>query len=736
MTYAAAEALERLCRDVGIAAEYTDAWGVTRRATAATRLSLLRAMDVLTREEEAEAALARREAAPWRRLLPAVAVFSEDEAPYRLTLHVEADAMGAKHRWTLTLEDGTFREGEFLPQQLEQLGDREIDGTRHVKVVFDWRERLPRGYHRFTLRQGDAAVPDSTRLIIAPGECFLPPQIRGGVRAWGPALQLYALRSGRSWGMGDYGDLRTVVAQWSRCGAGIFGLNPLHALFPHNPAHASPYSPSSRLFLNILYIDVVAVEDYGESQEAEALAGNASFQHEIGRLQDRDFIDYPGVAAAKLPVLQQLYSSFRKNHLAHATPRAQAFRRFQDEGGRALRLHALFEALQDHFHRADTSVWGWPAWPAAYHDPHSQEVAAFAASHATQIEFYQYAQWLASLQLGHAAEEAAARGAIGLYTDLAVSIDRGGSDAWTHQEHYALHASVGAPPDAFNLKGQDWGLPPIRPDRLQEAAYEPFIAMLRANMQHAGALRIDHVMGLARLFWIPEGGTATDGTYVHYPHADLLRILALESHRQRCMVIGEDLGTVPDDLRGSLERRNVLSYRLLYFEREAGGDFKPPAAYPRGALVACSTHDLPTLAGFWEGRDLALRTALSLFPTDAAREVLTAERELDRARLLRALEREGLLPPGMSAGPAAVPRMTVALARAIHIFLARTPAYVMMVQPEDILGSIEQANLPGTTVEHPNWQRRLPLPVEGFAEDARFVALGQAITEARGGSLR
>src|SRR6185503_6644622 len=326
------------------------------------------------------------------------------------------------------------------------------------------------------------------------------------------------------------------------------------------------------------------------------------------------------------------------------TERGRAFRSFQADGGERLRQHALFEALQDHFHREDKSVWGWPVWPEAYRRPDSPEVARFAEIHAERVELYQYLQWQVALQLEQAAAHAQALELpVGLYQDLAISVDRGGAESWAHQDLYAVGASVGAPPDEVNLTGQNWGLPPLRPARLRAARYDPFIATLRANMRYAGALRFDHVMGLARLYWIPPGASAADGAYVHYPFDDLLSILALESHRNRCMVIGEDLGTVPDEVRTGLARTGVLSYRLLYFERTAAGDFKAPADYPVDALVAATTHDLATLPGYWEGHDLELRHELGLFSSEAQRQQYVANRTEERARLARALDQKKLL---------------------------------------------------------------------------------------------
>ncbi len=431
-------------------------------------------------------------------------------------------------------------------------------------------------------------------------------------------------------------------------------------------------------------------------------------------------------------MLALLYAHFRATHLAVEDGRAVEFRAFCARGGKALLHHALFEALDEHFFPANGSRCGWPAWPDEFRDPHSDAVARFAAAHVEHVEYYQWLQWQAALQLDAVARQTQPPTlSIGVYGDLAVSIDRAGAEAWANQRIYAVGASVGAPPDLFNMLGQDWGLSPPVPGRLREAAYAPFIATLRANMHHAGALRIDHVMGLMRLFWVPRGAGPADGAYVHYSLADLLGIVALESQRHRCLVIGEDLGTVPEDLRGALSQAGVLSYRLLLFERLPSDEFKPPAAYPTQALVAVSTHDLPTLAGWWQGRDLDVRAELDLFPDEAARLQQIADRAQDRARLLRALDRERLLPPGVGTDPAALPTMTAAVAHAVHAFLAQTPAQLLVVQLEDVIGVNEQANMPATVDTHPNWRRKLPLVLEHWPDDSRFLDLVRILLQQR-----
>jgi 4-alpha-glucanotransferase len=320
---------------------------------------------------------------------------------------------------------------------------------------------------------------------------------------------------------------------------------------------------------------------------------------------------------------------------------------------------------------------------------------------------------------------------VGLYGDLAVSVDRGGAETWSNQDLYAIGASVGAPPDDFSLTGQNWGLPPMIPARLLQAGYAPFIATLRANMRHTGALRVDHVMGLMRLFWIPSDTSAAEGAYVRYPLEALFAILALESRRNRCMVIGEDLGTVPDEVRRAISELQALSCRILYFERRENSDFKAPGEYPVQALVSATTHDLPTLTGFWEGRDLALRTELNLFPSERLRESQTLERGRDRARLLQALDREGLLPAGLTLDPGSAPAMTRELMRAVQAYLARAPCKVFAIQLEDILGQSDQVNLPGTTTRYPNWRRKLSLDLERWPQDNRFVEVCDIVRRIR-----
>ena len=729
-------ALDELCRLCGIQSAYTDIWGKCHTVSSKTKQALLAAMGIVAGDEDLlTAALVYHQDRSWRRCLPKIKVMRVNSFPLNVPLTLTQQQSAQRYRWTLSQEQGDESNGEFLPAELQQLEERELNGIVYRRYVFSLPDTLSPGYHQLRIAgvEGVSSTGAEMTVIVTPETCYQPDALAEDARVWGPGVQLYALRSQRNWGMGDFTDLKTLVEYSAEHGASIVGVSPLHTLYSHNPVHCSPYSPSTRLFLNTLYIDIEAIPEFAECQAAKQAVTAAEFQARLASMRNAELVDYVGVAAAKLPVLERLYQYFQEQHMANGSYRARAFREFQDRWGETLDRQALYETLQEFLHRQDRTVWGWPVWPERYRDPASAAVKQFAVEHEERIEFFQYLQWLADEQLGAVARRSLElKLGVGLYQDLAVGVDRAGAETWSQQQVYALNAKIGAPPDDFNQAGQDWGLPPMIPFRLQDQAYGPFIATLRANMHHAGALRVDHILGLLRLFWIPRDATPAEGAYVHYPIDDLLGILALESQRNHCLIIGEDLGTVPDELRARLAPMGILSYRLFYFEKDSQGDFKPPGEYEPNALVSITTHDLPTLAGFWQGQDIAERTELGLFPVDAMRNQQILERSQDRARLLLALRREGLLPEGMSEDPATCPEMTSVLARAVHVYVARTPAKVLLLQLEDVLGQRLQVNLPATTDQRPNWRYKLDLDLEDFRYDARLRMFFSAMIDERG----
>ncbi len=718
--------IHRLCARHGIATAYEDAFGVRHTVTSKALAALLLDAGFVGRGPPADfaAAEAAAEAATWHRALPSTLVIASGSASL-IAPDVRLPASTARIEWRLVEEHGAVHEGVADTKGLHITQHADLDGIAYARCELPIPLALPDGYHRLSL----AGLPGECLLICAPAQCHRPPLLDQG-RAWGFTLQLYGLRSGRNWGIGDFSDLKDFVALAAHAGADFVGLNPLHALFPHDPARTSPYSPSSRAQLNVLYIDVEAVTDFADCAVARQKVRSPAFQARLAELREASLVDYAGVAALKHEVLTMLHGRFAERD--DVDPEVREFGRFREHGGEPLRQHALFEALQAHFHAADASVWGWPVWPEPFRNPASPAVANFAKEHGTRIAYFEYLQWQAARQLQAVAAQCAASGkGIGLYLDLAVSADRSGSDAWRHQQCFAGDVRVGAPPDAFNLEGQNWGLPPLRPDQLREMRYQPFIEALRANMHEAGAIRIDHVMILMRLFWIPAEGAARDGAYVSYPVDELFAILALESRRHRCLVIGEDLGTVPESMRDTLRRYGVLSYRVLYFENNADGAFRPPAHYPRDAIAAVSTHDLATLAGWWSAHDLQTRFQLGLIADPSTLAHQTLERSRARARLKEAIQQQAPeLANGLGTASVEGPLDADGIA-AVHGFLAGAPSKLMAVQLEDALGNIEQANLPGTVDEHPNWRRKYAPMVDAIWREATVKKVCAAMVQAR-----
>ncbi|MHB1402539.1 MAG: malto-oligosyltrehalose synthase [Thiobacillus sp.] len=727
--------LDQLCERCGVLPGYHDIWDEFHRTPDATRRALLEAMGLpANSDDEAAASLRALDRREWARPLPPVMVVREPALPHRIAIALPLAEEKQAFRWRLQHESGAEDRGECVPADLEAAGHCELDGRAFVRRMLVLDLAIEPGYHRFLLERTDGqGEPAGMSLIVAPAACYVPPAIQGEGRAWGFAAQLYGIRSERNWGIGDFGDLRNMIEFCAGVGAGTVLLNPLHALFPDAPEHASPYSPSSRSFFNTLYLDVEAIADFAECEEARAMVHAPQFQARLRALRAAAQVDYRGVAEVKKQILECLYEHFRSEHIERDSERAQGFRAFQAAHGEGLRRQALFEALQEHFRAQDSAVWGWPAWPEAYRDPHAPEVDAFCETHLERVEYFEYLQWQATGQLAAAGTRSWELGlGIGVMLDLAVGVAEGGAAAWRRRELYALGASTGAPPDLINRMGQDWGLPPWIPHRLTDAAYAPFIELLRANMRDAGALRLDHVMGLQRLFWVARGLPIAEGAYVLYPFEDLLGILALESQRNRCLVVGEDLGTVPDAVRDALHPMNVLSTRLLYFERQDNGRLQPPKAYPENAVAAVTTHDLPTLAGFWQGLDIDLRDRLHLFPDDEVRNEQVVTRSEDRAQLLVALEGEGVLPPGSGMQPVAFPEMTPELTAAVYTYLARAPSKLLLVQLEDAFGVHEQPNLPGTVEPvYPNWRLKTPLNLEAWHDSPWLQAILPALRQAR-----
>ena len=729
------ELLDALSDRFGIIQEYEDNLGNRQRTSPETKRAILQAMGVsVLTGEELRREVTALDAAVWQRVCDPVLVVTVGgpARTWAIRLPVQRDAEASvRVTWEVRDESGVLRRSGEEGPGLAPGEEAVIEGCRHVRFDLPVPGDLPMGYYNLEARgrTPSRALEGSLRLILAPPYCFVPDRFLQGDGIWGLSLQLYALRSARNWGVGDFGDLAELL-EWvgSELGAGIIGLSPLHALKNRRPYHISPYSPDSRLYLNGLYLHVERIPEFQESAAAQRMVEEPDFQARLRAVRASEQVDYDGIWAMKQEVLHALFATFLERHLIEGegavqprTERGRAFERYREEGGHRLELFALFQALAEDLHRTHPPSWVWWEWPECYRHPSSPEVEVFRTTHGRQILFHQYVQWVAEEQLGHVVDRARALGLpVGLYLDFALGSERSGSDAWMFQDQLSLEANTGAPPDAFTPAGQNWGLPPANPHRLREDGYRMFVELVQRALQYGGALRIDHVMSLFRLFWIPRGLPASAGAYVSYPAEDLLGIVALESMRHRSVVIGEDLGTVPASIRDRLAVARVLSYRVLYFERLADGTWTPPAAFPAQALAVVNTADLPTLAGYWSGRDIHVRAELDVLPTEQAREWSWEQRGRDKVNLLRALRAEGLLPQVWTEEAALSRPLSPELCEAVHAFLAQTPCWIVLAALDDVLGEEAQANVPGTIDQYANWSHKLGLSLGELRKEPRL----------------
>ncbi|MGL5948588.1 MAG: 4-alpha-glucanotransferase [Aeromonas sp.] len=722
--------IAQLAAAKGISDHYTTTWGAPVQVSESSKAAMLGAMGYNVADEAAlNFQLEQETRRHWLSPLDPVIVADSGQA-LSLELRLPLELANDTFTWQF------FAEGDTEASQQGQL--TAVDGELIDVAEFADLEchcyRLalpltaPLGYHRLQLSDDSSPEPlASTQLIITPSTCYKPAAIAAGKKVWGPSVQLYCLRSKHNWGIGDFTDLTQLVSHIAAWGADFVGLNPIHALYPANPESASPYSPSSRRWLNVAYIDVTQVPEYLANAELVADVREPLFQAKLAALRALTHVDYQGVVSTKLAILRRAFMA-----APLTAPRQQAFAAFVAAGGDSLTQQAAFDALQAHFYHQGDNAWGWPVWPNPFQHYDNDAVQQWIAQHPQEINFYRYLQFVADEQL--MAVDAAAKAAgmtLGIYRDLAVGVSEGSSEIWAHHDLYCPQASIGAPPDILGPKGQNWGLPPMNPAKLYQAAFAPFIDLLRANMRGAGALRIDHVMALLRLWWVPPGAPASAGAYVHYPVDELLAILALESVRQQCLVIGEDLGTVPEGMDVLLRDRGVHSYKVFFFERSKDdGGFISPAHYATQAMSALTTHDMPTLRGFWHCDDLALGQQLGLYSDAAQLEQLYHDRHQAKQRILDSLHGHGVVDERVSRDAHWAP-MDQALSFALQRHLASGSCALFSTQLEDWLAMDKPVNVPGTSHEYPNWRRKLSCDLDDLFASEHLAALAQAMSAAR-----
>ena len=568
--------------------------------------------------------------------------------------------------------------------------------------------QLACGYYSLSAETGGKSC--FVRLIVAPESVYQPKLLANGGRMNGLTMHLYSLRSERNWGIGDFTDLLNLMKYAAEKKLDFVGINPLHALFTSKPAFASPYSPSSREWLNPIYLDVEKVGAFTYNEQLKNWLAQPKIRQRIAALRITETVTYTAVWACKRDALHMAFNAFEQDTCEAAKNERAAFEAFVLEKGKALQGFGLFEALDQYYSRPGQV--GWQSWPSEFHQPDSEAVEKFARSHEREIRFYMWLQWLCSEQLREVNQTAAEYGVkLGIYGDLAVGVARGSADTWLNRQDYCMDLSVGAPPDPLGPTGQNWDLPPLNPLMLKHTGYEKFAHLLRENMRLYGVLRIDHVMALCRLWWVLNGKTADFGAYVHYDAEVMFAILALESRCNRCVIIGEDLGTVPDEARHLLNRYQVFSYKVMYFSKGWNG-LQLPEEYPEQAITVISTHDVAPLAGYWTGKDLDTMFKLGTLPDAAAFQTALDEREHDKADLLDKLKETGCLGADVQM-PAKADETLLA---ALHKYGALSRSKLYAVQLENLLGVIDNLNVPGVTEGYPNWAQKMPVSLEDFLQ--------------------
>jgi 4-alpha-glucanotransferase len=703
------DALGRAAAECGIDHQYWDIFGHSHEASSDALQIILNALGWDTSNQEAiDTKRAQLFTNLYTVILQQTIVVSDSDRFVPLTIPAHT---GSTVAFEITLESGERVAGQLDAAQLPLLREVHFEDKRWCTFRLPLAARLPLGYHCLSLRLSGAPAITSN-LILCPDQAYLPDHLANGGKTAGFNVALYGLRSQRNWGCGDFTDLRALI-DWSmrEVGFSFIGLNPLHALHNRTPYNTSPYLPLSVYYKNLIYLDIEVIPEFSASSEARALFQSSEIRTHIQSLRDSAFVQYHEVASLKKRFLNLLHQEFRNSNQPNSE-RARAFASYCEREGDLLHKFALYCALDQILHEQDQNRWTWHDWPAEYQTPDSPESLAFSQQHALTVDFYKYIQFVIDEQLFAAQKYAKDSGMqIGLYHDLAVATDSCGSDLWAHRSFYVSGCRVGAPPDDFSPKGQDWGFPP--PNVLEQRAtgYHLYRESIRKILKLGGALRIDHVMRLFRLFWIPKGMEAAQGTYVRDNAVDLMRILALESVRCKNIIIGEDLGTVTDEIREMLAQFRILSYRLFYFEKHQDGTFKSTPEYPAQALVASTTHDLPTLAGFWLNRDIEARRAAGLADEHAYQSQI-ADREREKQRMLDILHFEHLLPETYERNAANLPELNGDLHNAVIGFLMNVPSMILLINQEDFTKETEQQNLPGSTGQYPNWQRKMRYSIE------------------------
>ena len=721
--------LQQLVEMRGIETQYVDAWGKPATIAESSKAKLLNTLGYDTSsDEKIQSQITQDIKSVWLSPLNPVQVVRNTQE-INLAVRLPIELVNDDHTLTVTCENGDVLTHQFTPVDQEMTTMAHIDDVEFHEYVVTLPLDLPLGYHDVALSADDDEFARS-RLIVAPEACYTPNEIKEGKKIWGLSVQLYCVRSEKNWGIGDFSDLALLIEKAAGVGADFIGLNPIHALYPANPNACSPYGPSSRRWLNYLYIDVTAIDGYDDAS-VQAVVSSDEFKATLEHARNVEHVDYEAVAHVKLAALKAVFDVYDAKYLRKSTKQNKAFKAFVEAGGESLDMLVVYDALQSHLKAEGKDSWGWPVFPQEYKDYYNPAVAKFKSTNEQDVKFYLFLQWIAAQQLELASNKATDAGmTIGLYRDLAVGVSEGSAEIWGNKDLYCTGASVGAPPDILGPLGQNWGLPPMDPRKLYEQGYQPIIDLFASNMASSGSLRIDHVMALLRLWWVVKGDNAKDGGYVYYPVDDLLGILALESHRNQSLVIGEDLGTVPEEIRSKLADNGVYSYRVFFFEQAEDGGFFSPSHYPVQSMSTLTTHDMPTLIGYWHCLDLELGKEIGLYPTEEILQTLYADRHENKQAILDTLHGHGSIGDNVGRDVNHT-GMNRELNNGMQVHMAGGSSALLSLQLEDWLEMDKPVNIPGTFDEYPNWRRKLTENIESMFDRHDINELASKLTHAR-----
>lgn len=726
--------LAQLASLKGIETEYRDVWGNLHSLSPGITLRILSAMGCqVGNAEQLEKEIQAIENQSWGPVTQSVLIVSVNALPGEILFQIpsnpvgQADGLppGLQAQLVITEETGKVETRYFSPEELFYKGTARIGKVLYRRGGLPFPREIPLGRHHLvlTLKQDQQCLEQTVQVIVCPEKTYLPPALEGGGKRAGLMVSLAGLRSNKNWGVGDFRDLKEL-ASWviEVLQADVIGLLPLHALANQEPYNISPYYPSSRLYRNPIYLSVPEIEEYSLSLKAKEMVESPEIERSLSELRESEKVEFQKVYQLKNKILKLVFQTFLDHYwkqTGEETQRQKEFQNYIKQEGKFLDRFAVFCALADHFEKKNPELHTWGLWPAPFQDPHSQEVKIFKRDHWQEILFHKYLQWQVELQLSAVQNLALHLGSeIGLYHDLALGIDPWGADAWAGRELTIPGVKVGAPPDDFSPQGQDWGFSPPKEEKYREEGYQSFSWEIRKNSRPGGALRIDHVMQFSRLFWILEDQSPLEGVYVKYFSEDYLKILALESQRNKTLIIGEDLGTMPDHLREVLQNYGLFSYRLFYFEKDEAGRLLSPADYPELALASISTHDLPPLAGFWALEDIVLRKDLGLIHTDGQFYQALASRIREKRQIIDRLHQLGFLSEKerLKLQAQETPVLSDEIHRAAISFILNTRSKLAILTQEDLFGEKKQLNLPGTVSNYPNWSGKMRFSLEELWE--------------------